>query len=136
MIFCEFFRTHISLSSRLSGLDQCKIQITLLEFRFAPVAGGSSTLHDFGIVSFIYGSCTFSGTFFNSPYGRPFLVFQYLQFQLAEMATSLLASRLMVRNAAKALQAEAPNHVALCAMAKLFVTEECTKVSSPLKMCS
>lgn len=51
-----------------------------------------------------------------------------MQFRLAEMATSLLASRLMVRNAARALQAEAPNHVALCAMAKLFVTEECTKV--------
>jgi len=56
------------------------------------------------------------------------LLLQYLQFQMAEMATNLLACRLMVRNAARALQSNAPNHVALCAMAKLFVTEECTKV--------
>ena len=34
----------------------------------------------------------------------------------------------MVRNAAIALDAKAPNHVELCAMAKLFATETCTKV--------
>ncbi|KAH0623278.1 hypothetical protein JD844_031424 [Phrynosoma platyrhinos] len=49
----------------------------------------------------------------------------YLQFQLAEMATRLVASRLMVRNAARALQEEREDAVALCSMAKLFATDEC-----------
>nr|XP_060643513.1 isobutyryl-CoA dehydrogenase, mitochondrial [Anolis sagrei ordinatus] len=51
--------------------------------------------------------------------------YQYLQFQLAEMATRLVAARLMVRNAAKALQEEREDAVALCSMAKLFATDEC-----------
>uniref|UniRef100_A0A8I6GGU7 Acyl-CoA dehydrogenase family, member 8 n=1 Tax=Rattus norvegicus TaxID=10116 RepID=A0A8I6GGU7_RAT len=50
---------------------------------------------------------------------------QYLQFQLADMATKLVASRLMIRTAAVALQEEREDAVALCSMAKLFVTEEC-----------
>ncbi|XP_078282820.1 isobutyryl-CoA dehydrogenase, mitochondrial isoform X3 [Rhinoraja longicauda] len=50
---------------------------------------------------------------------------QYLQFKLAEMATGLVASRLMVRNAAAALQEARQDAVALCAMAKLFATDEC-----------
>ncbi|XP_061448820.1 isobutyryl-CoA dehydrogenase, mitochondrial isoform X2 [Rhineura floridana] len=50
---------------------------------------------------------------------------QYLQFQLAEMATRLVAARLMVRNAARALQKQREDAVALCSMAKLFATDEC-----------
>uniref|UniRef100_A0A8C2NYJ4 Acyl-CoA dehydrogenase family member 8 n=1 Tax=Capra hircus TaxID=9925 RepID=A0A8C2NYJ4_CAPHI len=50
---------------------------------------------------------------------------QYLQFQLAEMAARLVASRLTVRAAAAALQEEREDAVALCAMAKLFATDEC-----------
>ncbi|XP_074833226.1 isobutyryl-CoA dehydrogenase, mitochondrial isoform X4 [Carettochelys insculpta] len=50
---------------------------------------------------------------------------QYLQFRLAEMATRLVAARLMVRNAARALQEEREDAIALCAMAKLFTTDEC-----------
>jgi len=61
-------------------------------------------------------------------FGQQLSSFQYLQFQLAEMATNLVASRLMVRNAARALQEGAPNHVAQCAMAKLFATENCSKI--------
>ena len=53
---------------------------------------------------------------------------QYLQFRLAEMATQLVASRLMIRNAAIALDSKDPNAVSLCSMAKLFATEECFKV--------
>ncbi|XP_051520781.1 isobutyryl-CoA dehydrogenase, mitochondrial isoform X2 [Myxocyprinus asiaticus] len=49
---------------------------------------------------------------------------QYLQFKLAEMATKLVASRLLVRQAALALQESRPDAVALCSMAKLFVTDE------------
>ncbi|XP_048199597.1 isobutyryl-CoA dehydrogenase, mitochondrial [Perognathus longimembris pacificus] len=58
-------------------------------------------------------------------FGAPLANNQYLQFQLADMATRLVASRLMVRNAAVALQEEREDAVALCSMAKLFVTEEC-----------
>ena len=45
------------------------------------------------------------------------------------MATKLQASRLMVRTAAQALDAQSPGHVAQCAMAKLFATEQCSEVS-------
>lgn len=48
---------------------------------------------------------------------------------MADMATKLQASRLMVRAAAQALDAQSPGHVALCAMAKLFATEQCSGVS-------
>lgn len=44
---------------------------------------------------------------------------------MAEMATDLVASRLMVRNAAASLDTLSPSHVALCGMAKLFATDKC-----------
>lgn len=53
---------------------------------------------------------------------------QYLQFRLAEMATRLVASRLLVREAAKALQEGRSDAVSLCSMAKLFVTDECFSI--------
>jgi isobutyryl-CoA dehydrogenase len=54
--------------------------------------------------------------------------FQYLQFKMAEMATKLVCSRLMIRNAAVALDNKHPDLVSLCSMAKLFATEECYKI--------
>ena len=53
---------------------------------------------------------------------------QFLRFRLAELASKLVASRLMVRTAARALQENAPETVPLCSMAKYFATEECSKV--------
>ncbi|XP_043115902.1 isobutyryl-CoA dehydrogenase, mitochondrial [Puntigrus tetrazona] len=53
---------------------------------------------------------------------------QFLQFKLAEMATKLVASRLLVRQAALALQEDRPEAVSLCSMAKLFVTDECFSI--------
>ena len=44
------------------------------------------------------------------------------------MATNLVASRLMVRHAARALDAGADNAVELCAMAKLFATDNCFSI--------
>lgn len=41
------------------------------------------------------------------------------------MVARLVASRLMIRNAAVALQEEREDAVALCSMAKLFATDEC-----------
>lgn len=58
------------------------------------------------------------------------LSLQYLQFQLAEMAARLVASRLMIRTAAMALQEEREDAVVLCSMAKLFATDECFAVSA------
>lgn len=52
-------------------------------------------------------------------------LWQYLQFRLAEMATRLVAARLMVRNAAQALQDGREDAAVLCSMAKLFATDEC-----------
>ena len=73
-------------------------------------------------------------------FGKPLSDFQHNQFELAQMATSLVASRGMVRNAAAALDAGDSQAVKLCAMAKLFATENSFKVKvcllfSPLICC-
>ena len=41
------------------------------------------------------------------------------------MSTDLVASRLMVRQAAHSLDTKARSHVSLCSMAKLFATDKC-----------
>lgn len=56
-------------------------------------------------------------------FGQPLADFQHNQFQLAQMATKLTASRLMVRNAARALDSGHRDTVQLCSMAKLFATD-------------
>lgn len=61
-------------------------------------------------------------------FGKPLSDFQYMQFRLAELATKLVASRLMVRNAASALDAKRDDAVTLCAMAKMFATDNCFDV--------
>ncbi|XP_053502557.1 isobutyryl-CoA dehydrogenase, mitochondrial isoform X1 [Ictalurus furcatus] len=58
-------------------------------------------------------------------FGEPLANSQFLQFKLAEMATKLVASRLLVRQAAVALQENRADAVPLCSMAKLFATDEC-----------
>ncbi|XP_073441068.1 isobutyryl-CoA dehydrogenase, mitochondrial [Dendrobates tinctorius] len=61
-------------------------------------------------------------------FGEPLANNQYLQFRLAEMATQLVTARLIVRHAAQALQEEHRDAATLCAMAKLYATDECFKV--------
>jgi hypothetical protein len=56
-------------------------------------------------------------------FGRPISEFQASQFKLADMATSLEAARLMIRNAAAALDRRDPRASMLCAMAKRFATD-------------
>jgi len=56
-------------------------------------------------------------------FGRPIAEFQSLQFRIADMATTLEAARLMVRRAARALDAGDPDATMLCAMAKRFATD-------------
>lgn len=52
-----------------------------------------------------------------------------VRFALAEMATKLEASRQMLWRAARALDDKDSDHVELCAMAKMFVTETCWDVA-------
>ena len=52
-----------------------------------------------------------------------------VRFALAEMATKLEASRQMLWRAARSLDDKDPDHVELCAMAKMFVTETCWDVA-------
>ncbi|OXB65773.1 hypothetical protein ASZ78_004449 [Callipepla squamata] len=61
-------------------------------------------------------------------FGEPLANNQYLQFGLAEMATRLVAARLMVRNAARALQEGREDAAVLCSMAKLFATDACFEI--------
>ena len=56
-------------------------------------------------------------------FGRSLSDFQGLQFKLADMATELEAARLMVRQAAAALDAGDPAATRLAAMAKRFATD-------------
>jgi alkylation response protein AidB-like acyl-CoA dehydrogenase len=52
-----------------------------------------------------------------------------IRFTLADMATALETSRLMLWRAAAALDADADDKVALCAMAKRYVTDTCFEVA-------
>jgi len=61
-------------------------------------------------------------------FGRPLADTQHNQFTLARMATNLVASRSMVRNAARALDTNHPDTVQLCSMAKLFATDNCFEI--------
>jgi hypothetical protein len=63
-------------------------------------------------------------------FGRPLKEFQALQFRLADMATDLEAGRLMVRQAAAALDARSPDATKLCAMAKRFGTDAAFEVAN------
>ncbi len=63
-------------------------------------------------------------------FGKPLKDFQALQFKIADMATDLTASQLMVRNAASALDKRDPHATKLCAMAKRFATDACFDVAN------
>ncbi|WP_280243304.1 acyl-CoA dehydrogenase family protein [Nocardia abscessus] len=56
-------------------------------------------------------------------FGKPLLRNQALQFELADMRIELEAARTLLWRAAAALDADAPDKVELCAMAKRFATD-------------
>ncbi|TDJ47050.1 MAG: acyl-CoA dehydrogenase [Gammaproteobacteria bacterium] len=56
-------------------------------------------------------------------FGQPLAKFQALQFQLADMATELVAARQMVRMAASYMDSNHPEKTVYCAMAKRFATD-------------
>ena len=61
-------------------------------------------------------------------FGKSIDQFQVTQFKLADMATELEASRLMVLRAASSLDAKDPQATKLCAMAKRFTTDTCSNI--------
>ncbi|KAI3658421.1 hypothetical protein MP638_007523 [Amoeboaphelidium occidentale] len=58
-------------------------------------------------------------------FGQPLASNQSIQFKLADMTTKLIASRMMVRQAAILLDKKDPKAPSYCAMAKQFTTDEC-----------
>ena len=63
-------------------------------------------------------------------FGKSLGEFQATQFKIADMATAMQASRLMVRHAAAALDAKAPEATLQAAMAKRFATDSCFGVAN------
>jgi len=63
-------------------------------------------------------------------FGRAIADFQATQFKLADMATELEASRLMIRSAAAALDRRDPRATMQCAMAKRFATDMGFKIAN------
>lgn len=61
-------------------------------------------------------------------FDRPLADNQNIQFKLADMATSLVTSRLIVRQAACALDTKSLEASTLCSMAKLFATDHCFQI--------
>lgn len=62
-------------------------------------------------------------------FGRPLADEPTVRFTLAELATDLEASRQLLWRAAESLDAKESDHVEMCAMAKLFVTDRCFDVT-------
>jgi alkylation response protein AidB-like acyl-CoA dehydrogenase len=63
-------------------------------------------------------------------FGRQIGEFQATQFKLADMATELEASRLMIWSAAAALDRKDPRATMLCAMAKRFASDQASKIAN------
>eukprot|EP01064_Diplonema_japonicum_P031250 TRINITY_DN5524_c0_g1_i2.p1 TRINITY_DN5524_c0_g1~~TRINITY_DN5524_c0_g1_i2.p1 ORF type:complete len:288 (+),score=96.94 TRINITY_DN5524_c0_g1_i2:400-1263(+) len=61
-------------------------------------------------------------------FGKPIAGFQNTQFKLAEMAAKVQSSRLMIRQAATALDQNDPSKTPLAAMAKFHATDKCWEV--------
>ena len=62
-------------------------------------------------------------------FGSPLIDEPTIRFTLADMATGLETSRLMLWRAANALDTDDPDKVELCAMAKRYVTDTCFEVA-------
>ncbi|KAI3419657.1 hypothetical protein GPALN_004093 [Globodera pallida] len=68
-------------------------------------------------------------------FGKSISQFQWTQFKLAEMATKLVTSRLLLREACTHVQEDTANASAMSAMAKMYITDEAfTVVNQALQM--
>ena len=81
--------------------------------------GGAQAAYD-KTVGYLADRQAFGGALLDEP---------TIRFAIADMATALETSRLMLWRAASALDSDDPEKVSLCAMAKLYVTDSCFEVA-------
>ncbi len=98
----------------MAGLDGGRINIGCCSL------GGAQTALDAAI----------SYTKDRKQFGKSISEFQNTQFKLADMATELEASRMMIYRAANMLDNKIPNVGAACAMAKRFATDMGSKIAN------
>jgi len=98
----------------MSGLDGGRVNIGACS-----LGGGQKALN-----------ATLEYTRERKQFGKAIAEFQNTQFMLADMATELEASRLMLYRAADLLDHQSPNASAACAMAKRFATDTCSKIAN------
>ncbi|MDL9948518.1 acyl-CoA dehydrogenase family protein [Gordonia sp. ABSL11-1] len=103
----------IGFGIAMNGLNGGRLNIA------ASSLGGAQAAFD-RAASYVASRKAFGGALIDEP---------TIRFTLADMATSLQASRLMLWQAAAALDADAPDKVEQCAMAKRFVTDTCYTVA-------
>jgi alkylation response protein AidB-like acyl-CoA dehydrogenase len=104
---CRLGREGAGFKIAMSGLDGGRLNISACSIGGATTALARARAHLLDRHAF----------------GGPLADQQALRFQLADMATGLEASRLMVRRAAAALDAGTPDATRWCAMAKRFATD-------------
>ncbi|GAS86987.1 acyl-CoA dehydrogenase family protein [Mycolicibacterium brisbanense] len=97
----------------MNGLNGGRINIAACSL------GGAQIAHD-KAVAYLADRQAFGGALLDEP---------TIRFTLADMATGLETSRNMLWRAASALDANHPNKVTLCAMAKRYVTDTCFEVA-------
>ncbi|TQK30734.1 alkylation response protein AidB-like acyl-CoA dehydrogenase [Arthrobacter sp. SLBN-53] len=97
----------------MNGLNGGRINIAACSL------GGARTAHQ-KAAAYLRDREAFGGALIDEP---------TIRFTLADMATALETSRIMLWRAASALDANAPDKVELCAMAKRYVTDSCFDVA-------
>jgi len=97
----------------MKGLNGGRINIAACSL------GGAQAAYD-KTVGYLADRHAFGGSLLDEP---------TIRFTLADMATALETSRMMLWRAATALDADHPDRVELCAMAKRYVTDACFDVA-------
>jgi alkylation response protein AidB-like acyl-CoA dehydrogenase len=97
----------------MNGLNGGRINIAACSL------GGAQAAYD-KAVEYVRDREAFGGSLLDEP---------TIRFTLADMATALESSRMMLWRAASALDDDDPDKVELCAMAKLHVTDACYDVA-------
>lgn len=103
----------IGFGIAMNGLNGGRLNIA------ASSLGGAQAAYD-KAAAYVAGRKAFGSALIDEP---------TIRFTLADMATALQASRLMLWRAAAALDSDAPDKVEQCAMAKRFVTDSCYTVA-------
>jgi alkylation response protein AidB-like acyl-CoA dehydrogenase len=79
-----------------------------------------------GAQACLEAAIAYTGT--RKQFGSPIASLQATQFKIADMAAALATARLVVRRAARAMDASSPHATYLSAMAKRYATDECFDV--------